>query len=911
MFVGRQREMGELKAALEDALSGQGRLVMLVGEPGIGKTRTAQELASHAQTIGAQVLWGWCYEAEGAPPFWPWVQPLRAYVQQRDPDQLRSQMGLGAADIAQIIPEVREKLPGLEPPPTLEPEQARFRLFDSITTFLRNAAQTQPLVLVLDDLQWADKPSLLLLQFLARQLVGSCLLVLGCYRDVELSRQHPLSETLALLSREPVFQRKLLRGLSQEETWRFIQATAGMQPAARLTVTIYEHTEGNPFFVAEVIRFLAERGELAGEETGWPQGIRIPEGVREVIGQRFNRVSEQCNRTLAIASVIGREFDFKLLGILSRGTPEDQLLEVIDEALEAHLIEELPGPGERYQFTHALVQQTLSEELSTSRRVRLHARIAEALETLYRAEAEAHAPELAYHFAEASAVTGSEKLVRYSLLAGERALAAHAYEEALVLFQRGLTAKRVALTGTAPARDAEAAELLFGMGQAHEGTQERLWSGAEVFACFQRAFDYYVGAGDAGRAVDIAAHHISSNIGGELIAKALELVPPDSHDAGRLLSRYIMPLRADYERAQEAFQRALAIARQQQDLDLEMVTLVAGACVNFVQCHFQESLNLNLRAIELANRVDHPVSEAHAHYDLMHVLYAIGDLEGAASHATAMLSPAERSGIRAWQTNAMEASENVSSAKGDWKAAREFTQRGLAVDPRHTILLGSRALIEYQIGDFDAGEAYLEQLLESIQRTQSDLSTPVTMATPWYAVPAIVIPVVACITGVATRFDVAEAIAQHAVTSPYVQLGVHNAARMGLALMAVQRGDAVAAGELYTPLVSMRGTMFPQCPWGLALAADRILGLLSQTMGDLDQAVAHFEDALAFCRRAGYRPELAWSLCDYADMLLQRNQPGDRQRAMSLLDESLTISRELGMRPLMERGLSRREILKA
>jgi predicted ATPase len=163
VFVGRQREMGELKAALEDTLAGHGRLVILVGEPGIGKTRLAQELAAHAETRSAQVLWGWCYEAEGAPPYWPWVQPLRSYIQQAAPEQLRAEMGPGAADIAEIVPEVRGKLPDLKPPPALEPEQARFRLFDSITTFLRNVAHPQPLVLVLDDLQWADQPSLLLL----------------------------------------------------------------------------------------------------------------------------------------------------------------------------------------------------------------------------------------------------------------------------------------------------------------------------------------------------------------------------------------------------------------------------------------------------------------------------------------------------------------------------------------------------------------------------------------------------------------------------------------------------------------------------------------------------------------------------------------------------------------------------
>jgi predicted ATPase len=202
-------------------------------------------------------------------------------------------MGPGAADIAEIITEVREKLPGLEAPPVLEPEQARFRLFDSITTFLKNTAQSQPLLLVLDDLHWADKPSLLLLQFLARELGSSRLLVLGCYRDVELSRQHPLSETLAQLSREPVFQRQPLRGLSPEDAKGFIKSAASMQPSQRLVEAVYTHTEGNPFFMTEVIRLLSEGGGLTWEESAGPSSIGIPEGVREVIGQRLNRLSDR------------------------------------------------------------------------------------------------------------------------------------------------------------------------------------------------------------------------------------------------------------------------------------------------------------------------------------------------------------------------------------------------------------------------------------------------------------------------------------------------------------------------------------------------------------------------------------------------------------------------------------------
>jgi len=204
-FVGRLREMAELQGALQDAISGRGRLVMLVGEPGIGKTRTAQQLASVAGQRGVRVLMGRCHEAQGAPPYWPWVQIIRSYVGECDVEQLRSQMGAGAADIAEVVPELKEHLTDLQVPPALEPQQARFRLFDSITTFLKRASETQPLVLVLDNLHWADRPSLLLLEFLVQEMVECHLLIVGTYRDTELALRDPLTQTLGELVRQPSF----------------------------------------------------------------------------------------------------------------------------------------------------------------------------------------------------------------------------------------------------------------------------------------------------------------------------------------------------------------------------------------------------------------------------------------------------------------------------------------------------------------------------------------------------------------------------------------------------------------------------------------------------------------------------------------------------------------------------------
>ncbi|MFQ6026504.1 MAG: AAA family ATPase, partial [Dehalococcoidia bacterium] len=268
-----------MNADLEEVLKGRGQLAMLAGEPGIGKTRVAQELATHAESKGIRVLWGACYEGEGAPPYWPWVQIIQTYLQQTDTSQLQAAMGAGAADIGEIVPEVRDKLPTWNPPPTLEPEQARFRLFNSVSGFLQNAAQTQPLLLILDDLHWADLPSLLLLQFLTHRLESSQLMVLGTYRDVELSRQHPLSEALAQLSREPVFHRYVLRGLSQEDIGHFVKTIGDVEPTPRLVETLYGHTEGNPFFLTEVVRLLSDRGELSAPEFSGPAGISIPEGV--------------------------------------------------------------------------------------------------------------------------------------------------------------------------------------------------------------------------------------------------------------------------------------------------------------------------------------------------------------------------------------------------------------------------------------------------------------------------------------------------------------------------------------------------------------------------------------------------------------------------------------------------------
>ena len=224
-FVGRSEELKELRLALDESISGRGSIVMLVGDPGIGKTRTALELTTYAESHGVRVLWGRCYESDGAPPYWPWVQVIRSSLRDKDVDDMRSEMGQGAADIATIVPEISDLLPDLTHAGSIEdPEQARFRLFNSVSAYLSAASRSQPLLLVLDNLHGADKASLLLLEFLAQELRESRLLVLGTYRDIEVSRRHPLMETLAELSRAPRFRRLQLVGLGVGEVGSFVKS---------------------------------------------------------------------------------------------------------------------------------------------------------------------------------------------------------------------------------------------------------------------------------------------------------------------------------------------------------------------------------------------------------------------------------------------------------------------------------------------------------------------------------------------------------------------------------------------------------------------------------------------------------------------------------------------------------------
>ena len=897
-FVGREREMGELVSALDDALAGHGRLVMLAGEPGIGKTRIAQELAAIAVQRGSVVLWGRCYEDEGTPPYWPWVQALRSYVRELDAETLSSQMGPGATDIAEIVSDVRVRLPDLEPPRSAmqEQESARFRLFDAITSFLKSASQSQCLVLIFDNLHWADASSLRLIEFLTPQLAGSSLLLIGTYRDVDVSRGHALYRTLGELTREHNFQRLIIRGLTQEEVDTYIHIISGTNPEPSVAEVIHRQTEGNPLFVTELTRLLAQEGALSAERVAMG---RIPEGIQEVIGRRLDGVSDDCNRVLSVASVVGGEFDHELLGRLVDDMTGDRVLDVLEEATTAGLVEEREDNVWGYKFTHTLIQQALSADLSTARRVRLHARIAEMLEELYGDRAENRAAELAHHFSEAEMALGTEKLVFYSRVAGEQALATYAWEDAATHFQRALEAKEGASTASPTGRgqagsamDADTAALLLGLGRAQSFADR--WE--EALKSLARALDYFEEVGDVASAV--AAADCSSPPAAwsgfmPIVARVLQMVPPESHEAGRLLSLYgmlVAHVELDYQGAQGAFSRALAIARKEGDAFLEMWTLERASGTDRQFLNWDESLTKAEEAIQMAPRADNPMAEAGAHWSAATDLLHMGDLGRARVHAANTLPPAERSHQALRMTWALQISERVASAAGEWDAARGFSDRHLAWDsPLMEEKLASRALLEYQTGDLVQCESYIERLFESRNRR-----APSVLADREGLVE------LARIGGATDHLDVVKAVAGAILSSPQVSPYFIRAARVALALTAIQEGDDALSAELYVTLEPFRSKLDTD---GL-ISFDRLLGLLAHTMGKLADAAAHFEDSVDFCRKAGCGPELAWACHDYAALRLAQRE---REKAMELLDEALAISTELGMRLLMERAATLRE----
>lgn len=420
-FIGRGRELATLEALLADARAGKPSFALVLGEPGIGKTRTVQELAGSARTAGIHVLWSTCFEDDPR-PFAPWVRVADQIVALTDPGELADRLGAAAAAAATVIPRLAEALPHLSPLAPLAPTEARFRVYDALARLVAGAVHGEATLVVLDDLQWADAASLELLAYIARTLEEEPLLLVGTAREVGLD--HPLGHALADVERRLTVHRLRLRALGDEAIALLIEDLLGYPLSSRIVEAIAGETAGNPFFAVALVRHLAEEGhDLAADGVA----AAIPGSVRDAVGRRLARLSPETAQMLGLACAFSGPFRFEELQVLTE-LDEDALLGALDEALGAAMLR--PGDGDGYEFGHAIVRQALYEASSPSRRGRLHRRLAQALEQVHAGNEGQHAAELATQYHRSRSVPGAAHGAAYALAAADAAHERFAYEGA-------------------------------------------------------------------------------------------------------------------------------------------------------------------------------------------------------------------------------------------------------------------------------------------------------------------------------------------------------------------------------------------------------------------------------------------------------------------------------------------------
>ncbi len=477
-LVGRSSELQQLKRHWDQTQQARGHLVLLSGEPGVGKTRLAQDLIAYAQAGGATVLRGGCYEFEATTPYLPFVESFREWTHWQSIDQLRTLLGPTAPEIAKLAPEIDARLGGLAPNAALSPGEERLRLFDNVARFLQSLAAARGLLVFVDDIHWADQGTLSLLHYLLRHLKDRRVLVLAAYREIELDRSHPLAAALVEWNRERLATRLALGRLSRADTGALLATLFGQASVADdFANALYRETEGNPFFVEEVVKSLIEQGEIFRGEGEWNRKeaheLTIPQSVKEAIGRRLTRLAEATIDALRTAAALGKVFSFRELAAVSTAG-EEALLDALDEASTTQLIRAgASGPGsappgdDAFAFTHDKIREVLYEELNPIRRRRLHQRIGETLEKLYRvpegsepgerAGGDPHVQDLAHHFLQAGDLERSLVYLRRAARDAERVFA---HDEALMFLEQAReSAQALNRVGDAAAVDAAIGDI--------------------------------------------------------------------------------------------------------------------------------------------------------------------------------------------------------------------------------------------------------------------------------------------------------------------------------------------------------------------------------------------------------------------------------------------------------------------
>jgi tetratricopeptide (TPR) repeat protein len=908
VFVGREAELKQLQQAYDAAVSGQGGLVMVVGEPGIGKTAICQQLATYVSLRGGRTLVGHCYE-EGSLslPYLAFVEAMRTYVLARDPDGLKSDLGTGAADLARIVSEVRDRV-AVELRDAGDPEDDRWRLLQSVTTFLRNAAAVQPLVIVLEDLHWADRGTLDLLQHVARNLQGARLVLVGTYRDVEVDRAHPLSGALAELRRSGSFLRVPLRGLTVDEVHRMYETLRGYEVPWQQAELVHRQTEGNPLFVQEVLRYLVEEGIVVREQGTYVvrgDATAIPDGLRDVIGRRLSHLDDKTNSVLSVAAVIGRDFRLDVLQKVA-GLSEEDLYAALEEAQERAIIEQVQSPsGVSFRFTHAMFRTLLYEEIFAPRRIRLHQQVGRALEDIYARRLEEHAAELAEHFSQSTEAADLEKAVRYGELAAQRAMDVFAYGEAVRHLEQALRAQEV----LDPDDKAKRCDLLLAMGLAQSSAGE---ARKVLLEMATPAFNLAVGLEDDTRAsracwlaLDVLGREATGfQIGLEpevqnWLKRLQEKAPPGSvHEAQALLTELLFGGRSftdlspeTYEHFLNQFRAGVALARRWGDNNLVFAGAWAIISVSLSVSRWRDALAL-VKEIEQAPR--NAVSARHLSMFLQFAASARllgGDRSAYDSGGRELSALAERTqdGNVSLSARANEAlrlvldghlEEAMDHAKSTFEMGQDLGIYSIA--PTRSALQAAVYLgREQEVLEFDSNPTYApfsRAFVAAFGRMGDSSFSP----------------------------DERSFMEARTVSADMARFATTQALAETLA-----RATKLADKDLVRGLLDVvdEADAFFSVPTNI-FSLLRLAGNGAAMLGEIEKARRLYNESIAECEKIHHRPELALSHLDLAELLLE-HYPRERDAAIEHLDFAIAELRDMKMRPALERALRHRGLLKA
>lgn len=881
-LIGRDRELAELVAGLLDAIEGRGGVFLITGEAGIGKTALADELAAHAVERGAVVLWGRCWEGSGAPPFWPWGQIVRTLAHQHDDETLRSFASSGPAEIGLLVPDLAARLGG----PTdrigpIESDARRFYLFEAVTRFLKNASQAQPLVLVLDDLHDADRPSLLLLQYLVSDIPGSRMLVLATHRDVEAAPAAEVGDLLAVLARRGTMQG--LRGLDREQVGGLVEQVSGAVALPEDVNAIYEATEGNPLFVREVTRLVAMHDRLNAQGRS---SISIPQSVRAVIRRRLSPLSADAVRLLSAAAVVGRDFDLRLVSSAS-DLPIDRALGSVSEAVALGVLSEEWAVG-IYRFSHPLMQEVIYDELPVAAKIQLHRLVGQGIEQLHGLDPRPHIAQLAHHFALAAPAGEGEKAREYARQAGDQAMDACAYEEAVLEYRRALAALRFARPD-----EALRCELLLRLG----GALVRAGDYDQAKATYLAAIDIARKLGDAERlaaaALGFGEPQVQAGVVDrrlvDLLQEALAALPAgDGPLRARVLSRFSLELTfsGESEPMEVLSREAVEMARRLGDVaalasalrarwlavwgpdGLEERTALADEILKLARATGDRETELIGRArratcaveagdigeaeadvaahAELADELRMPYHQwVAASMQAMRTLLqgVLGKAEERAESALGLL-PARRDAVSAHLNQLTQ----IRWDQGRLGELRDAWQEIVDRFPRAGFSLGWLCLADAELGRHDDAHRSLRSLVDTIHELPRNGIWP----------PALAVASLA-----AAGLEDADAAARvRRLLLPYIERAI----------------------VLSTP--------HPVVCFG---SAALYVALLETTMSQWEEAEYHFGLAIRANTRLGATSLLARTRLEYAGMLVGRGRGKDRSRARSLLDRAAATAAAHGL----------------